>query len=122
MVMYLNPAGRTNGTARLAAQPAPSIPNPAENGRPEDPEPVRLVTRLHVASRATTARYRAVAELLDGRRRLVCVGPTAAAARAIARRSPDMPADAVGVIVQRWIGTPDAGRWEDVAVVWDYTR
>jgi hypothetical protein len=85
--------------------------------RQPDPEPVRLTTRLHVgSSRAPTAHWRVVAELLDGHRRLVCLGNTPTDARAAARRAArerDLPPHTVALRMQRWVGTSTAGRWED---------
>lgn len=85
--------------------------------RQPDPEPVRLITRLHVgSSRARTANWRMVAELLDGHRRLVCMGVSPAEARAAARqaaRAGELPLHTVALRMQRWIGTPTSGRWNE---------
>ena len=83
--------------------------------RQPDPEPVRLITRMHLGSgRPRTANWRMVAELLDGRRRLVCMGVTPTDARAAARRAArtgDLPPHMVALRMQRWVGTPLAGHW-----------
>lgn len=81
--------------------------------RQPDPEPVRLITRLHLPNcRPVTANWRVVAELMDGHRRLVCVGSTPRDARASARRAGaagELPPHTIALRMQRWVG----GRWEE---------
>ena len=93
------------------------------NGGPkarEDREPPRIVTRLHMpAPRIGVCRFRVVAELVDGRRALVCIGPTQAAALDRARglaRSHQLSADVVDLILQVWTGTVSCGAWQDAPV------
>jgi hypothetical protein len=91
-------------------------PRNLQDRRP-DPKPVRLVTRMHLSSGPPrTANWRVIAELMDGHRRLVCLGNTAADARRLARqvqRNHELPPHTIGLQLQRWVGTVDSGRWED---------
>ena len=83
--------------------------------RRPDPEPVRLITRLHLsAGRPRTANWRIVAELMDGHRRLVCLGNMADDARRLAHRDRELPRHTIALQLQRWVGTTSFGRWEDV--------
>jgi hypothetical protein len=89
----------------------------ADDGdRGGEPESVRLVSRMHLpAIPRRTANYRAIAELLDGHRRLLCVGVSPREVRQIAREMRgELPAHTLGIVVQRWIGTAEAGTWEDL--------
>ena len=85
--------------------------------RRPDPEPVRLVTRMHLSSGPPrTANWRVMAELMDGHRRLVCLGNMAADARRLARqasRDRELPPLTISLQLQRWVGTAESGRWED---------
>ena len=82
------------------------------------PKTVRLVTRMHLPTvRRRAANYRAVAELMDGHRRLLCVGVSPRDVRDHARRLPraDLPPNTVAILVQRWSSSDgQVGRWEDV--------
>ena len=85
--------------------------------RRPDPEPVRLVTRMHLSTGAPrTANWRIVAEMMDGHRLLVCLGNIASDARRLARhaqRDRELPPHTIALHLQRWVGTIDSGRWED---------
>jgi hypothetical protein len=90
----------------------------ASDGGDDDgkPKSVRLVTRMHLPTiPRRSANYRALADLLDGNRRLLCVGVSPREVRQIARQMrATLPANTVGIVVQRWVGTAEAGRWEDL--------
>jgi hypothetical protein len=81
--------------------------------RPEA-ETARLFTPIHFRGAQPAARgFRVVAGLADGGAALVCLGATAAEALAAARAlAGSLPAGAVELRLERWVGGPRAGRWQ----------
>ncbi len=77
-----------------------------------DDAPARVVGRFHFPPMRGIAPYRVVAELEDGRRRVVCVGMTPREARAHARANRDaIPFATMALVVEKWEGTQKVGKW-----------
>jgi len=116
MATLLRSAVTSLSQSRLIESPFDKLRAGLQDPRP-DPEPVRLVTRMHLsAGPPRTANWRVVAELMDGHRRLVCLGNMAADARRLARqaqRDRELPLHTIGLHLQRWVGTVESGGWED---------
>jgi hypothetical protein len=84
--------------------------------RAHEEQPVRLLTRLHLPfTPAEAPGFRVVADLVDRRLALVCLGATRAEVCARARAlSEALPPETVGLRLQQWAGETALGHWQDV--------
>jgi hypothetical protein len=83
---------------------------------PDDGETTRLLTPLHLPRvQPRGFGFRVVADLGAGRQALVCLGATRCEALELARaRIREVPAGATWLRLQRWVGGPGAGWWQDL--------
>ena len=90
---------------------APRADGPAR----EDEAAPRLHTPLHLASpRPAGSGFRVLADLGEGRQALLCLGATRAEALGLARAGA-LPRGTTRLRLQRWVGGPGRGCWQDLA-------